>query len=471
MYKDKLSKILRTNNIKDCNLEYYYTKYPEWFQSYNLNPMFDDIGPFEYDKPLSYLNYDKYTINIAKKYADKKSIFKRFDDKKNQIMLEYIKCRPLINLITIWCKVSEIDLLEYLQNFGNVYCIKHIKLNTKAAQNLLYQLFADSDKCKDIESINKQLLDVYRFEGGLITVVVFDNLNKEHPGLIKKDLHNVLEKKGTFFMTTKFYQTVEHAQIYFCENSLKFLESQLLDRHIGIYMRKSRILLATFKRWMCKNLSLKQRRNILLLSGSILYCYGIRNLSDIDMYIDQDCYSNEIEKYILNPDTKFHFVDARMPNTNTWIPYWNKWGVKWAQLIGANNFDEIIYNPNYHFYYMGMKFMILDGDIQRRLIRQRPKAICDLVKINQLLGYNIKIPNIPSSQKKYIRLNKNECFVLDKNQSYNQENNEIEYDEKIDKDIFLRTMKWHFEKIYHEVYEIENIKTFVGIKKIRIKKI
>ena len=275
-------------------------------------------------------------------------------------------------------------------------------------------------------------------------------------------------------MTNRFYKTIEHGQIYFCQNSLDFLEQQLLDRHIGVSMRKSRIILATFKRWLCQNVSLSDRRGYIIFSGAVLYAYGIRNIHDIDIYIDVKSYTNEVEQYLIDKDTRFYFVDTTMPNTSAWKAYWHKWGNRWAQMMGADDFNDVVYNPKFHFYYMGMKFLCLNGDIERRLIRQRPRSMVDLIKINQLLNMNIKITSIPMTQKKYIRLTEGETIdveSLDDNQTYNAENNEIECEEKVDFDRFLGTMQWYMKTMYREEWDIEDIKPLVGIKNIKMVRI
>jgi hypothetical protein len=473
MYKEKLCKMIHNPNVKDCNLEYYYTKYPEWNKEYTPKPMFDDIGPFKYDKPLQYLNYSRDLIDIAKQYSGK-TVFPT-SEQIDQIMLEYVKCRPLSQIITIWDKVVDANILEYLSKKGHIYYVKYINLSFKAACSLIYQTFADTPQYKDIDSIQELLINVYKFNksGGYITVILFDNIKREHYALLKMSIDQMIDKKHAFHITQKFYKTIEQSQIYFCQNSLNFLEEQLLDRHIDVKMRKSRILLTTFKRWLSQNVDLNNKRGFLLFSSAILYTYGIRNMNDLDLYIDGNCYTKNVDRYLLNEETKFCFIDTTMPNTSSWKLYWNNWGTKWAKLMGADNFNEVIYNPKYHYYYMGLKFMILNGDIERRLIRQRPRSFVDLIKINQLLNRNIKIPNMPMIQKKYIHLNEQrdlENIKLEDNQVFNQNNKEIECSEKIDSVKFLETMQWYLKSMYREELEISDIEPLVGIRKIRIKR-
>lgn len=474
-YKDRLCKILRTDAIKEHNLEYYYTKYPEWSREYAIKPMFDniDIKPFEYHLPLKQLNYDNDLIQIAQEHSGS-TVFKSSDE-LDQIMLEYLKCRSNSKLLIVWHKVIKKELFDYLSQVGCLYYVKYIPLTFDAARALLYQIYADTQKCKNLEEIEDMLINTYRYDNKnkkYITVILFDNIKNEHSELIRLSINEILKngQKNTFFLTNKFYQTVEHGQIYFCQNSLKFLENQLLERHISYNMRKSRILLATFKKWVDQNMTLEQRRGILLFSSIILYIYGIRNIKDIDVYLDDNIYSKTLDNYLLNDEKKFYFIDSTMPNSKNWKLYWNKWQTKWAQLMGAKSFHEVIYNPKYHFYYMGMKFMILKGDIERRLIRQRPRSMVDLIKINELLNMNIQIPMIPKTKMQYIRIEEGFAVPeLKENQSYNSENREIEEIVPIDIEYYLGTMQWYFKTMYYENRSIEDIKSHVGVKKIKVK--
>lgn len=471
-YQEKLCKILHTKDIKEDNLPYYYTKYPEWNPVYKVEPMFDNIEPYQYYQPIEKLNYSQDILDIAKDISG--DTVRDSSQEIDQIILEYIKCRPKCSVLMMRHKKMNPELLNYLSKNGNIYYIKHIKLSFNATKALIYQIYADTDKHKKLDDIEKYLNDVFKFDknGGYITVIVFDNIGDKPFNLIKLDINRLMIKRNAFYMTTLHYRAIEYAQLYFCENSLKFLEKQLLERHLEVYMRKSRILLGTFKRWLCQNINLKDRRGFMIFSGCVLYIYGLRNIHDIDLYIDGECHNQEIDKYLLNEKSKFYFVDTIMENTHTWKNYWDNWSIKWANMLGAQKFNELIYNPKYHFYYMGLKFLILEGDIERRSIRQRPRAYVDLIKINELLNFNIKLPAVPKTQLKYIRLTKDqpEPDELEENQKYNKNNREIETKVKIDLDRFLATMQWYFKTMYHEEHSIIELKKIFGIRKIHIKK-
>ena len=74
-----------------------------------------------------------------------------------------------------------------------------------------------------------------------------------------------------------------------------------------------------------------------------------------------------------------------------------------AKLLGASNFNELVINPKYHYYFMGVKLLKLDCEIILRNLRGRPAQLTDLLAINRLLNINIKTTN-------FNVVNKLDCF-------------------------------------------------------------
>ena len=93
MFKEKLCKTLHLKDIKDFNIKYYYTKYPEWNKEYPVDVMFNDIEPFKYSQPLKLLGYDKEILSLAKKISGK-------------IVLESQKCGVCNGEMTIFKRTN-----------------------------------------------------------------------------------------------------------------------------------------------------------------------------------------------------------------------------------------------------------------------------------------------------------------------------------------------------------------------------
>ena len=77
-------------------------------------------------------------------------------------------------------------------------------------------------------------------------------------------------------------------------------------------------------------------RKICIAGSSVLSIYGIRDCNDIDLFIDKD-YIKVFKGTIFSNDN-FYTENGLYPK----------------------NFEEIIYNPDNHFYYEGIKFCTLD---------------------------------------------------------------------------------------------------------------
>jgi len=417
-YKSKLSKQLNFE-IEECNLQFYTTKYPQWIsQPFNIKPIIDK------------------TIDESNKY-------------------EYIKTKENMRVITIWSDIDEDSVLGYLDNIdAKLFFKKKIYLSYKGLCNLLYQLYADTNQITCMKDLESKISDNF---DGWISVYFFENTKHEFEELIRFSISQMIEDdkdKGCINVSFYFYQTIEFASIYLFKNSLDFLEIQNIEKFMSSQMKKSRIMLATFRNWINKCVPLNEKGNYLLFSSVILYTFGLRGMNDLDLYIK--CTSNPndnelINKYFLNNNTKFCFIDATIKNTKLWYVYANDWEKNWLNLVGVNTFEEIVDNPKYHYYFLGLKIMTLDVDIHRRIKRDRPKAMADLILIkeNQLIEF--EMPSIPDKMYKYFKLddkdkNKNGEFnkyMALPEAKYIPEYNEIEYVHYVDKELFQKSIdKW-----------------------------
>jgi hypothetical protein len=159
------------------------------------------------------------------------------------------------------------------------------------------------------------------------------------------------------------------------------------------------------------------------------------------------------------------FIDFKVKNRENWPHYWNSWLDEWAVKCKARYFEEIIANPIYHFYFLGMKIIHLDCDIVRRIERYRPNAYADLIALRKKNSYPILIPVIPRKLSKYesiLDLTKEEIDKKIKEGGIlNERNNEIKtiYNTNFDKFIntILKALKERYsisltsEDIYKEL--------------------
>lgn len=417
--KDKLLKLYKVNDsdIKSYHLNYFYLDYPiQCCDFKNINPYFNHIKPYQYSLLakkifLTYKNVEPNNFFI--KFVNKtskinQSIIKPKDNiYLNQLVLTYSQCRPNCKILTKFpnCNYSDLKIQEILKNRNYmIYAIKKIRLNTKAAHSLIYQMYAYHYKLKKMSHIEKYCekmgwigdnADEY------ITVFLIEQNNKTN--ISNRSNKKTNDEKMYIpycHMSDSFMNTIVLSKIYFNENSIKFLHTQLLDNILSNRFKKCNILLNSFVNYLFKNIELFDIDKFMVISGSVLYSHGLRQCSDVDFFINDNPkifkttnFVNKIEKYLLNENTKFFFTDGYtklIPNLY-WKDFWIDWHSEWASTFGASNMIETIYDPKFHYYYMGIKYLIIDAEVNRRNLRGRPNALSDLIAYNKLLNKNIKI--------------------------------------------------------------------------------
>lgn len=256
--------------------------------------------------------------------------------------------------------------------------------------------------------------------------------------------------------------------LFLCDQSLKFLEKQNLTNFFSFM--KSRMMFETFECFIRKNIPIEYRHSFMVNSSSLLYLLGAREANDID------CYIHTIPEELVSIVNRQHesgeldFLDYRIKNTNNWPYYWNKWLDTWASCCGARYFEEILAFDHYHFYFLGVKLISLDCDIQRRLKRLRPASFADLMMLKDRFHLNITIPSIPEKENIY---RKRDDLSLDKIHDY--EKRGIPYDENtsefiLEKEIDLNKFKGTINHYLRERYNYEKKNEYnFSPKKVKIK--
>jgi hypothetical protein len=287
-------------------------------------------------------------------------------------------------------------------------------------------------------------------------------------------------KDYAIFIPDNQQQKIVFCTSFFSNTSLNFLSLQNLKNFIEPEIgkeNKSLKMFIAYRTWLYANIPVKFHDKFMLFSSIVLYLLGVRQANDLDLYIDnlEETYQNKIVHLI--ETNKFDFIDYSVKNTKYWKKYWDTWLDEWSRSIGLLYFEEILCNPKYHFYYMGVKVISLECDIARRMIRNRPRSIADLIALNKLCSLNIKIPNIPSKKNVFYsldELDENELKkIVEKGGIVNEKNKEVKIVENVNKTIFVNVIKKSLKERYGIFLSDIDIKKLVGmepkIHKIRIK--
>lgn len=429
------------NNIKDNQLEYYYTTIPELCCKYNLKEISDDVGPFEFTKAIKIMNdyYNDikcdYYRNLTKeieKYGD--DISKYQLDIADRIILEYIKFRKNTYCLTIWpyIKGDISNVVEFLKKYGNVYHTKKIKLNYNGALNLVYQLYSDTKRFPTIDKLKEKLdyLGWREGENNIIRVIFFENTSNEvisgSQAQLKTKIRNFMLdiiKKGKIGSSEElhkddknlrgddlvhindyFYQTIEYAKIFLHKKTISFLRKQNLNRHLSNDFCNCRMYLNTLKNWIVNNIDPIDYERFVFMGSVVLYAYGIRQCRDIDGLVSgipknskTKNFTQKIAEYFYDRKTKFMFADIGLIGTSYWKPQWDEKDLAWFEKLKIKDRDELIFNPDYHFYYNGIKLISLKSELVRKYIRKRYYDYGDLLMAVEISNIKIKLPKVPNT--------------------------------------------------------------------------
>jgi endonuclease/exonuclease/phosphatase family metal-dependent hydrolase len=418
-----------------------------WCCDKQINPLFDNINEKDYDKPLKLLNNQYLNKYITKE--------------KNDIMMNYyIKSMKDISIITVFPKaISQEDnmkkLFNKLNENGIVHYTKYIKVDFYTMYNIIYQLYAHERRMKlnshILYKLNKLgFTDIH--SKNKILVIVYTHKNKEIPlqgnsSPFKMQLRELFTLKETdslydfLHVNNDDNEAYEYSNIYFNKNTMKFLKKQQSWKILD--MKYTIRLFNRLKEFYSKY-SLAELENSIIFSSGILFTYGLREINDLDVIMLS---SNIINNNIIddfNKDNKKKNFDLDISYEKS--PEFNEEWIKElnirASMCGAKDYQELILNPDYHYYFMGFKFLRLKCDISTRFKRGRPAQITDLLILKQALNLNYNI-SIPSETKTY------------------DESKKMDVIKKVDENDFLKTIKFYLQKRYYIDISIDNIKQWI----------
>lgn len=372
-------------------------------------------------------------INKANYIIQNRKLIHEFDDDIDQLLYNAINYYDNLNAFIVFGK-NKVDGYKYFEeNFKCdyiLYGIKYIKICFKYIYKILYHLLYARiiiKSKKDIENYleeNFKYLTGYEYENIELTILVIRKRNI-HKKYLNKDINE--ENYCVFIPNTK-EQIKNTTSIFFNETTIKFLENQNFEYFLSKDYDISKKLFLKYKKWLMYNLNFIEQQQFMLYSSVVLFLLGNRNMNDLDLYI-HTVEENILEK-IKDFDNKEEYnLDYHAKNTSTWPLHWNTWLDEWAVKCGAKYFEELLGNPKYYFYFLGVKILSIDCDIVRRIERKRPKAYADLIALNKRYHFNIKYEPIPNKYIKYVSLKniteQDKNNLLKKGGELNEVNNEI----------------------------------------------
>jgi hypothetical protein len=397
-----LKQLYRFTHINSYQSAYYHRDRFYIYSSQNPVPMFQNIAKYDYLTPIRKLSesygknsyYDEIINNIT--LSELKPLYKYnyFETEiRDLIMLEYIKCRPNMFIIGIF---MEIDLekiqsyINFLETKGNVPYYKTFSLDLKGIQNLMFwtlDKYTFNERLKQI-SINIQKFNI-KENNNQVTFIFFDNdsnldlvLNNSND---RKQFRNkllnliVLEEDfvNVFYLNEYFYQTIELSQIVLNTNSIKFLSQSNPQIYANAFYSDSNLKLQTYRAAIYQNLSLLEMGRLIGYGSTILYAYGLRNLSDINALLisiskDDTQYESYLESVLydnfVNSHTKIQFINISKENSKHFNEKLQLLFSKLLISLKSSSMIDFVTNPKNYFYFQGLKLFTFEAEIYRKAL-------------------------------------------------------------------------------------------------------
>lgn len=356
------------------------------------------------------LNYkDIGTQNKINEIIQKKKLIHVFDEDIDDFILYSLNYYDNLNNFVIFGYNKNQAYKYYEDNFKSdysLYGIKHINVSSKMIIKIMYQLLfsrmiihTKHDILNYIQE-NSLYLNGYCKESIDITVLVVckKDLNKKYPSNDINMIDNYIYIPNT---KESIWNT---ACVFFSKSTLDFLEKQNFDYFLTKDMETSKKMFLKYRSWLNDNINGKDQMQFMLYSSIVLYLIGNRSMNDLDLYIHT--ISNDIIELLneFKTNNKYSYIEYNIKGTEKWPTYWDIWLDEWARKCGAKYFEEILGNPRYHFYFLGVKIISLECDIVRRLERKRPRAIADLIALRKRYPIQINIPPISNKKITYIHI-------------------------------------------------------------------
>jgi hypothetical protein len=432
-----------------------------------LKELRDIITPYELiSKNLGYRNISfKDKTNII---VNNKKLIHVFDDDIDQCILHALNMYDNLNSFVLFGK-NKTNAYKYfmdkLNNDYSLYGIKHITVKTSHINKIMYQLLFPRmiiKNKKDFEDFLKEtypFLYNYKDDNIDITLLVVckRDINKKYP------LNSIIESDYIMFIPNTKEEIWHTASLFFCSGSLKFIEIQNFDFFLTKDNENSKKMFLKFRKWLNINVDSINQQQFMLFSSIVLYLIGHRAMSDLDLYVHN--IPGEIEEKMneFSDNKVYDFIDFSVKGTKKWPNHWNAWLDEWSNKCGAKYFEEILANPKYHFYFLGIKVISLDCDVVRRLERNRPRAYADLIALRKRYQYIISIPPIPDTTYKYISVSDKsdediELIIRNERGILNKDNKEIKISIQTDISKFINTIIYALHTRYRMKFTSEEIR-------------
>lgn len=221
-------------------------------------------------------------------------------------------------------------------------------------------------------------------------------------------------------------------------NTIKFLELVNITDYEN-YKNMNKLFFLTLAS-IRKYVKTTERLGVMVDGSATLSIHNVRHMKDLDLIIFHPRYYDPKIRYnLINMHKQLKFIDPYFYNFLSWKgeeKYILDKQVKYITNNEITDFNNVIFNPKFTYYFFGIKIISLDYNLKYRAMRNYPKNIADIIITKYKL--NIDVPKIKKIEDKI------------------NANNEKIYNKEDFINIILKYLKkFNFKKIT----DINNLKT------------
>ncbi len=313
---------------------------------------------FAYNKEIAYKKQNKtgpiYDFSFFKnkiRYVPEGLEEKYLD----YIALEYCKLKnnTYIAIIFPSVKGGENEIKNILKKRTNIVYEKKIFLKNQGPLNLIKQVYSDQEWLgnwkNNFRGAKRKMMNCF-INSEPLKVFLIESKNLENIIKTKEEIRKIF-KIGNHSIHINDHQeeTIKLAQIFFNNNSIHFINNSNQK-----YFKNFHNLLAKYENWIKENNFPPE--NFCIDGSSVLALYGIRDSEDLD-FLSKSSINSKIKKIENHNSNNSH----------------------------EKEIDDLLFNPENHFYFNGLKFLSLENIKNMKLKRNELKDKMDLKMIEDLL--------------------------------------------------------------------------------------
>ncbi len=275
------------------------------------------------------IKIDNANINYDLSFFKEKLLDPEYLD---YLCFEYSKLRDNVYVICLWPILDEKNRnksIEIIRNSLNVIYEKNVKFNYNGLRNFMIEIYGHQSWIGTPENrysgVDDKVSNCFNESNYLTCIFVEDDIEKVLD--IKARVRDMVKiGNHSIHSTDNHNETIDMASLILNNNSINFLNNGNPSKYPNMIKK-----IKMFKDELIKaNVNLN---DVIIDSGTVLSMYGLRENNDIDFLINEH-------------------VSNKLPNT---IDNHNEY-----KQFFSTSIDDMLFNPQNHYYYFGLKFLKLD---------------------------------------------------------------------------------------------------------------